>query len=53
MDFLASPEALVALVVIIAGGSIFLSPRARTTEAFFAGADAQGNAPGLLTLVFS
>ena len=53
MNFFASPEALIGLVVLIAGGSILLSPRARTTEAFFAGSDAQGNAPGLLTLVFS
>ncbi len=53
MNFFASPEALVALVILIAGGSIFLSPRARTSEAFFAGADESGNAPGLLTLVFS
>ena len=53
MNFFASPEALVILVAVIATGSIFLSPRAKTAEAFFAGSDAQGNAPGLLTLVFS
>ncbi len=53
MSFFASPEALVGLVVLIAGGSLWLSPRAVTVEAFFAGADNKGNAPGLLTLVLS
>ena len=53
MNFFASPEALIVLVIVVAGGSLLLSPRATTTEAFFAGADAHGNAPGLLTLVFS
>lgn len=53
MSFFASPEALVLLVIIIAGGSLFLSPRAVTTESFFAGADKDGKAPNLLTLTFS
>jgi len=53
MSFFTSPEALVLLVIAIALGSILLSPRAVTVAAFFAGADNQGHAPGLLTLVLS
>ncbi len=53
MSIFASPEALIVLVAFIAIGSILISPRAMTVESFFAGRDATGQAPGLLTLTFS
>ncbi len=53
MHIFTTPQALIVLVILIAAGSLLLSPRAKTTAAFFAGTDPNGRAPGLLTLVFS
>ena len=53
MSIFATPEALILLVALIAIGSVLLSPRAMTVESFFAGTDASGQKPNLLTLTFS
>ncbi|MEH6823618.1 MAG: sodium:proline symporter [Motiliproteus sp.] len=45
--------ALPALVAIIALGSVWMSSKARSEEAFFRGQSSDGRAPGLLTLIFS
>ncbi len=44
---------LVVFTSLIALASIFIVPRARTAGTFFHGTSAGGQAPGLLTLVFS
>lgn len=44
---------LIAIVLIVALLSVLLSPKARTVGGFFQGQSADGQAPGLITLIFS
>ena len=44
---------LIAIVLFVALASIFLSPKARSASGFFQGHSPDGQAPGLITLIFS
>src|SRR6056297_869051 len=53
MPDLAGPLPLVLFLAAIGVLSFVVSPRRGTAQSFFGGADDQGRAPGLLTLVLS